>query len=335
MGLVELSMRDVGYTIEKIVPLPDFDHVRAYGLNNRGHVVGDSYTSYGDGLGRGRAFFWSSGTEPEELRSFGDNSRALALNDLGDVVGWAEEQRRTGLGADDEESYSVPVLWVGDRRRIPCTVPFRLSEKTSGSAQALNNRREVVGTPNARWSVSGNTMKHKFLAPPPLPKGHRFKPTGINTEGTIVGYSCRPAQNPMSGETEHQAWLCLRGRWKRLASEAKASAVLGLNNHNELVGWVAPTGANSKRFPMLWRETAPHPLGDQEGVARAINVHGAIVGDTRRESRWWASLWKDGQSVILESHLPTGTKLPLYDATAINDKGQILASGAYLLTPIN
>jgi hypothetical protein len=35
-----------------------------------------------------------------------------------------------------------------------------------------------------------------------------------------------------------------------------------------------------------------------------------------------------------ESRLPTGTKLFLGATTAINDKGQILASGAYLLTPI-
>ena len=325
-------MRDVGYTLEKINPLPEFDRVQGYGLNNLGHVVGDSYTSIAAGFGTGRAFFWSSGTEPAELQSFGENSRALAINDLGDVVGWAEETRRTGLGADDEEQYLIPVMWVGDRL-IPSRIPLRLSGNAGGSAQTLNNRREVVGTPNVRWSVSGNTMKHKFLASPPLPKGHRFKPTEINQEGTIVGYSYRPDQTPMSVETEQQAWLYLRGRWKKLSPDAKNSAALGLNDRNELVGWVAPTGSNSKYFPMLWRETAPHPLGEQEGVARAINAHGAIVGDTRRDGRGWASLWQDGQPVVLENRLPTSTKLSLYDATAINDKGQILASGAYLLTP--
>ncbi len=331
--VVEYVMRDVGYIIEKIGPLPDCDTVQARGLNNSGYVVGFSYPRYlaGHGLSPGRAFFWSKGTEPEELRSFGDSSHALAINDLGDVVGEACELRRTGLGDDDEEVYWIPVMWVGDRQRIPCAVPLRLSGNASGSAQALNNRREVVGTPNARWSVSGNTMKHKFLAPTPLPKGHRFKPTGINTEGMIVGYSCRPAQNPMSSETEQQAWLCLRGRWKRLSPDAKNSAALGINDRNELVGWVAPTGTT--HFPMLWRETKPHPLGEQEGAASAINAQSAIVGYTKRESRGWACLWQDGQPILLESRLPTGTKLSLGDATAINDKGQILASEDYLLTP--
>ena len=149
-------MRDIkNYTIQKINSLPGFDHVRAYGLNNLGHVVGDSYTLLAaHGLGVGRAFFWSKGTEQEELRSFGDSSRALAINDLGDVVGWVEEAQRTGLGEDDEEHVLVPVMWVGDRQRIPSSVALRLSGNASGSAQALNNHREVVGTPNTRWSVT-------------------------------------------------------------------------------------------------------------------------------------------------------------------------------------
>lgn len=326
-------MRKVGYTIEKINPLPGFDRLQARSLNNLGQVVGDSYTLLAaHGLGVGRAFFWSNGTEPEELRSFGDSSRALAINDLGDVVGWAEETCRTGLGADDEEQYLIPVMWVGDRL-IPSRIPLRLSGNVGGSAQTLNNRREILGTPDARWSVSGNTMKHRHFAPPPLRKSHRFKPTGINTGGTIVGYSYRSVQSTMSIETEQQAWLCLRGRWKKLAPDAKTSAALGLNDRNEIVGWVAPTGSNSKHFPMLWRETKPYPLGEQEGAASAINTHGAIVGYTKRESRWWASLWRDGKPSLLETLLPNGTKLSLGDAIAINDKGQILANAGYLLTP--
>ena len=325
-------MRDTkNYTIQKINPLPGFDHVRAYGINNLGHVVGDSYTLLAaHGLGVGRAFFWSKGTEPEELRSFGDSSRALAINDLGDVVGWAEETRRTGLGADDEEQYLIPVMWVGDRL-IPSRIPLRLSGNVGSSATTLNSRREVLGTPNVRWSVSGNTMKHKTLAPPPMPKGHRFRPTGINTEGTIVGYSYRSVQSPMSIEIEEQAWLCLRGRWKKLSPDAKNSAVLRLNDRNEIVGWVAPTG--TAHFPILWRETKPYPLGEKEGVAKAINAHGVIVGYTRQESRWLTHLWQDGQSVVLESLLSTGSKFSLYDAIAINNKEHILISSGYLLMP--
>ncbi|WP_309711800.1 hypothetical protein [Armatimonas sp.] len=320
------------YTLEKINPLPEFDHVRAYGLNNLGHVVGDSYTLLAaHGLGVGRAFFWVSGHPPEELRAFGEKSSALAINDLGDVVGWVEEAQRTGLGEDDEEHVLVPVMWVGDRQRIPQWFPLRLPSSPGDSAEVINNRREVIGTRGAHWSVSGKTMKHRKLPLPPMPKSHRFKPTGINTDGTIVGYSYRSVQSPVSIEIEQQAWLCLRGRWKKLSPDAKTSAALGINDRKEIVGWVAPTG--TAHFPMLWREAKPYPLGEQEGAAKAINAHGVIVGYTKRESRWWASLWQDGQPILLESRLPTGTKFPLYDAIAINDKGQILVSGAYLLTP--
>ena len=325
-------MRDVGYTLEKINPLPEFDHVQVYGLNNLGHVVGDSYTLLAaHGLGVGRAFLWLSGYPPEELRAFGEKSRALAINDLGDVVGWVEEAQRTGLGEDDEEHVLVPVMWVGDRQQIPQWFPLRLPGSPGDSAEVINNRREVLGTRGAHWSVSGKTMKHHKLPLPPMPKGHRFKPTGINNEGTIVGYSYRSVQSTISIEIENQAWLCFRGRWNKLSPDAKTSAALGLNDRNEIVGWIAPK--DEKHFPMLWRETKPYPLSEEEGEAKAINAQGAIVGYTKQENRWWASLWRDGKPSLLETLLSTGTKLSLGDAIAINDKGQILANAGYLLTP--
>jgi uncharacterized membrane protein len=326
-------MRSAGYTLQKIQPLPDCDVVQTTGLNNAGHVVGFSYSRFrtGHGLSPGKAFIWS-GEFTDPLGDFGTDSYALALNDWGDVIGSVEEVLRTGLGEDDEEVYNVPVMWVGDRHyHFPSRTPLRLPGVKYGYATALNNRREILGRPDSRWSVSGKTMKHQKLSPPPLPKGHRFKPTGINTEGMVVGYSCRPAAYAMDSESQLQAWLCIRGRWKKLSPEMQTSAALGLNDRNEIVGWVAPTG--TAHFPMLWRETKPYQLGEQEGAASAINAHGAIVGYTKRVGRGWACLWEDGLPILLESRLPTGTKLSLGDAIAINDKGQILASGAYLLTP--
>ena len=73
-------------------------------------------------------------------------------------------------------------------------------------------------------------------------------------------------------------------------------------------------------------------------VGEAINNHGVIVG----QSSTGAWIWSNGTFQNLNDLIPSGSGFTLTDATAINDNGQIVATGtsnstgqthAFLLTP--
>lgn len=67
-------------------------HSTGLDINNRGEVVGDSEFTYWGGYGARRAFHWYDGVMTE-LPTFPDaevnESTAIAINDRGEIVGWA------------------------------------------------------------------------------------------------------------------------------------------------------------------------------------------------------------------------------------------------------
>ena len=106
-----------------------------------------------------------------------------------------------------------------------------------------------------------------------------------------------------------------------------------------VVGWVRP-GRNQYR-PYQWRDGRGAFLSTEEGKALGINNKGVIVGEVYRDKSFHACLWKDGKALDLNALIPKNSGWTLYDATGINDKGQIIGTGkfdkdtlsAFLLTP--
>ncbi|WP_309711795.1 hypothetical protein [Armatimonas sp.] len=314
---------------------------QATALNNHGQVVGNS-DKYIFGIAHGQelgnAFIWDDGfTDP--LRGYGLMSRAFDINDNGDVVGTAFEDLRTGLAEHDEESHWWPALWVGDPKdHRPDDRPLRLPDNSEGAAYRINNRRVIVGSPESLWRPeSAHRMKHTRLTIPE--KVPTFRITGINDFGGMIGVSYFHSREPLIGDSAWEAWLWRKGKWVRLSPELKESAPQDLNDEEFVVGWGRAAGA--KKLPMLWKDGKGTPLSEQEGDAQAINNKGRIVGSFWSGNRSYACLWEGGKALNLNERIPINSGWTLYDATNINDKGQIVGTGkfgkerlsAFLLTP--
>jgi probable HAF family extracellular repeat protein len=73
----------------------------AYAINNRGQIVGFSFTSNGEG----HAVLWDGGTAIDLGTLGGHSSTALAINDRGDIAG-------LGTTGPNEFSPAHALLWT-------------------------------------------------------------------------------------------------------------------------------------------------------------------------------------------------------------------------------
>ena len=106
------GQKDPGEEMQDLGALPGYDYSGAYGINNLGQVVGESYEGYTGYSYRGRAFVWtdtngngqSDPGEMQELAPLSGHqwSAAFGINDMGWVV---------GLSGDFNGVTSHGVLW--------------------------------------------------------------------------------------------------------------------------------------------------------------------------------------------------------------------------------
>jgi probable HAF family extracellular repeat protein len=143
----------------------------ANGINNAEQVVGASYLPDGQTY---HAFIWTSVTGMKDLGTLGGtNSEALAINDAGDVVGYA--YLRNG------ESHAF--LWT----RSTGMQDLGVLGGTLSIAQGISPSGQVVG-----WSNSTSNGDVAFLWDPatgmhPLTTSAPTWARGINTSGQVVG----------------------------------------------------------------------------------------------------------------------------------------------------
>ena len=119
----------------------------AYGINNSGQVAGAAATTSPAGASVKHAFLWTAGSGLQDLGTLGgDNSSASAINDNGQIVGYAT----TGSGR--QHAFWRP---AGGSLQDLGT----LGGDTSG-ANSINSRGQVVG-----WSrtIPGSPVQHAFL----------------------------------------------------------------------------------------------------------------------------------------------------------------------------
>ena len=163
----------------------------------------------------------------------------------------------------------------------------------------------------------------------------------INNRGDIVGFSS------LGGGSQH-AFLYRNGIMSDLGTLGGSHSVaFGINEARQIVGCSTLEG-DSVQQAFIYQQGVMNPLpslGGNDACALGINRNGWVVGYSSTEgsinSR--AFLW-DGSSVVnLNSRLDpvSGKNWMLTEATAINDKGQIVATGehkgatrAALLTPL-
>lgn len=274
--------------------------------NDRGEIVGISQTRTPDPLGEDwscSAFFpsatatgytclgflWKWG----EMRALptlgGNNGFAASVNDLGQVVGWAENKVHDPTCVSRQVLQFEAVIWGPGKDEIHQLPP--LHGDPDSAATAINDKGQVVGiSGTCDVAVGALSAKHAVLWENgrvtnlgSLGGAGWNTPVGINNKGEIAGFSDLPGD--VSG------------------------GVLTANFHAVL--W-------TKEHEIRDLGTLP---GDNVSEATGINDEGQIVGVSYPSSH--AFLWQDGVMTDLNTLIPSDSSLYLISTGDINDKGEI------------
>ena len=283
-------------------------------LNNLGDFVGRG--SRGVVAGQIQATVWNRSTLAKKrlgVLAGGDYSSATGINDNGEVTGVSNTQ--TGI---------VPFLWTatGGLKRVPL-----LSGDNCGQAISINRNGHVVGYSSGEtgtkaffWGRNGSVRR---LAT--LPGGDYSKARDLNDRDEIVGTS-RSSAGPRA-----VLWT-KTGSVRDLGTLPGdyASEAMAINNNGDVVGY--SKGARGMRA-FLWNTAAGMqnvgvlPGGDSSR-ALAINDLGEVVGSSTSASGDHAFIWTRQDAMVdLNDASSAALGVVLFEAHAINNKGQIIVMG--------
>ncbi len=326
----------LSFSIARVPGLEDYD-TAPVALNERGVVLA---TGTGGGIPEvyiGRAFIWD-GAHVREVGTLGAGwSFAEDINVGGEVVGTS----------------SAAGNWMGDP-----TSAFRwkdgriaaLPSPYDSGAEGMNDYGDIVG-----WTVQ---------VPGQLGRAVRWDGDSMSELGTLPGFQLsyaldiNNAGHVVCNAREHSYWTERAYVWKsgeiiELGTfGGRSSTAHAINERGQIVG-TADTGmvreapyqnvAISHAF--MWengRLADIGTLGGKDSVAHAINDHGWIVGISEidmtsiiggEQSQF---LYMNGEMLDLNRLIPRDSGWQLFNAVAINNRGQILATGnlgVCLLTP--
>ena len=232
----------------------------------------------------------------------GNNGFATGANNLGQVVGWAENGVHdptccTGGPTCHQVLQFRPAVWtLGPPDQIQ-DLPL-IPGDSSGAATAINDNGQIVGISGiCDQAVGRHTAKHAVLWEngtvtdiyPDAPAPWWNTPTAINQHGDVVGFAGDPAF--VEGEILHafiwtkdngiKALKPLRGR----VPEHVDSEAYGINEAGQVVGVSCDAEQNDCRAVIWDHGVYPTDLNDLKGsysavlaLAKDINNKGEITG---------------------------------------------------------
>ena len=243
-------------------------------------------------------FVWEGG-KIRGLPNFpgGNNGFATGANNLGQVVGWAENDVHDPTCVSPQVLQFRPAVWeLGPPDQIH-DLPL-ISGDTSGAATATNDDGQVVGISGiCDQAVGRHTAKHAVLWENSgvtdignLGAEWWNTPTAINEQGEIVGFAGDPAF--VDGDIVHafiwtkhngiQPLLALPGR----TPEHVDSEAYGINEHGQVVGTSCDANFVDCRAVVWDHSAVPTDLNDLKAPgfsarlesAKDINDKGEIAG---------------------------------------------------------
>jgi len=314
-------IREFRYAIIEVPGLGNYID-QPHGINDLGHIVGDSVPANGE---RFHPFFWD-GTKTIDLGTFGgDLGRAMDINNQDWIVGGA---LLAGPG-------SASFLWKNGGGLID----LGNFGDANGLALGINENNQIVG---GAGTIPG--IFHAF-----------FWENGVMQDlGTLNGFGLSQAADVnengfITGKSDSpdgpQTFL-----WDPNTSEMSRVGSLGdgffrnepwgMNNLNDIVGGAAVDGLhNGGPRPYIFHDGVMYNLqkiyavdkGFSGGLSKDINDAGQVVGfmDWRNKKEGFNSygfLWEKGIGMqLLDDFLPPNSNWHITEGDAINEPGQIAA----------
>lgn len=292
----------------------------ARAINDSGLIVGDSAVA--GGL---HAFRWTAAEGMEDLGTLGGaNSRAIGVNEAGQIVGWAEIQ--TGQ--------RHAFMWT----RSGGMVDLGTLGGSTSEAYGLNESGMVVGrSANAAgqnraflWSERDGMVDLGTLG------GATSVASAINDVGQIVGTAATATGGNRAFLREPNGRMTDLGTLGGSTSEA-----WGINNSGQVTGWSLGPG-NPRRLAFIW--TVPtgmvniNPGGGAAGrLGVGINASGMVIGNgdnfTDDEGPW---VYANGRAVTLvgpTGMIPQGGFPGNYTfGLGLNDRGDAVGRARFSMT---
>jgi probable HAF family extracellular repeat protein len=242
-------------------------------------------------------FVWKGG-QMRGLPNFpgGNNGFATGANNLGQVVGWAENGVHDPTCCCTQVLQFRPAVWtLGPPDQIH-DLPL-IPGDSSGAATAINDNGQIVGISGiCDQAVGRHTAKHAVLWENGgvtnlgnFPAAWWNTPTAINQHGDIVGFAGDPAF--VEGDVLH-AFMWTREDGLRPLKPLKGrtpqhvdSEAYGINERRQVVG-VSCDAQQTDCRAVVWDHGAyPTDLNDLKGgysaflaLAKDINDKGEITG---------------------------------------------------------
>jgi probable HAF family extracellular repeat protein len=338
--LAVYSLACESYTITNLGHL-GANRSHAYGINNSGVVVGQSYTTYLNMPPR-HAFIWQDGIMTDLGTIEGLlSSTAYDVNDHNVAIGVAVG----GAGGIE----NTPVQWEKNQI-LELIIPAGLA----GEAIAINNAGIIVG-----FTIDANSIpsvdqaviwKNGHMAElPTSTKSYFSRAVGLNESGKIVGFEIvkKNINDPEQGEYRAVMWkdgnLIDLGIPDSIAND--------INNHGVVVGQRIEyhEDGTSSNHAFLYKDGETVSLripNEKNSQAMAINNLGQVVGyssDENYDSH--AVLWQNDTFYYLDDLIPEDSQWDyLFWAHDINDNGQIVGEGiplgktneyAFIMNPVS
>lgn len=273
-----------------------------------------------------------------------EGAYALAISNAGVAYGNSEDVRVEYVG-DQIRLYITPkaASWTGDEITDLNTLVTGGADLDLEVATAFSAGGQVIGTasPPASFAIRGFLFNDGFVTD----LGLLTNPTGINADGTIVGYGSN------AGGTHAIQWQA------GVATDLHANPPLtgvtsrawGINDDGLIVG-EAQFHISQPEQATLWVNGVPTKLVPEfvrpQGIASAINNRGQVVGFyinlDNLNDLWHGFLWRDGHRADLVELLDDPDGWGQMFPFDINEKGQIVGGGfrngeighGFLMTPI-
>ncbi|HEX4771177.1 MAG TPA: hypothetical protein VH351_10120, partial [Bryobacteraceae bacterium] len=332
VGLLLLTLAAIGASAAQIstFPVPGRENSWAFGVNDKGYVVGTAGDSldlghatgvlYGKGhvTWLGSSFFYNGSPDHE----YGVFTFATATNNAGLIVGG---EVMFGGSPSGFYTYQSAFLFNGNLNSIPVGDP-------NTTATAINNKGQIVGHYDnfygGGFRVIGPERGYLIDAGQAIdivPPNHDSDSTylsSINDIGQIVGVTtatpspvARPrpsngASTSSAGSDLPFAFLYANGTYTDLGSLGGGGSDPGdINNEGKIIGYSYLS--NGARHAFLYSNGGMTDLGTLGGTfsqASSINNQGEIIGEsTLADGTEVAFLYANGRMIDLNSFLPVGS----------------------------